>query len=60
MCQHVGDARQGQTPPNEVMQNTTHGLMGGYGLVCADSQIFELDGLGTGYTPSSASPWHLT
>lgn len=33
MCRHVGDAQQGQTPSNEMMQNTTHGLMGGYGGV---------------------------
>jgi uncharacterized membrane protein len=32
MCRHVGDARQRQTPSNEVMQSTTHSLMGGYGL----------------------------
>ena len=32
MCRHVGDARQGQISSNEVMQNTTHSLMGGYGL----------------------------
>ena len=55
MCRHVGDARQAQTPSNEVMQNTTHGFMGGYGLGTASAAITRSAGISTCYLSRPAA-----